>query len=213
MSMTKNQNQSRRRRNQQNQTKIATNQKSPKNKKKQKQPKQQKQQQSKNLNIVTIQSSKSKTSAAPPVNWAAQLKPKSAAVKETKSKRRQRRQQQRNERVSQSAPRSSNISLDSSQTACMDADKVRHVLEVFNMTPADYQAVSSIFKHFKIDSFINSLICVKQRWFVVFDCAKSAVRALNVVKNDRFKLKRIDLNVNDVQMLKNNVPPPLRRNK
>merc|ERR1712129_2900 len=116
------------------------------------------------------------------INWAAQLKAKKEKTNEAMTK----------------------------QRMCVDADKVRHVLEVFNMTPADYKRVSGIFKHFKIDSFVNSLICVKQRWFVVFDCYKSAVNATHVVKDKQFKLKRIDLNKSDVQMLKKNVPPPSR---
>merc|ERR1712228_913124 len=212
MTTAANQNQSRRRRSRQNASKNATNQKyknqkksaSNSNKSNSNSPQQtfkndkknnRKNKQSvpakkKNLNVVTIACSKS-PQVAVGINWAAQLKGSAKPKKASLSS-------------------SSSIELDSSQRACMDAEKVRHVLEVFNMTPADYQRVSSIFKHFKIDSFINSLICVKKRWFVVFDCAKSAVRALNVVKNDRFKLKRIDLNVRDVQMLKNNVPPPLR---
>ena len=166
----------------------------------------------KNKNLVVDRRSSSKnvnvvSSAAPaPINWAAQLKGKKAKV--TTKKR-----QPSGKSVSIGSNSGSSNDFDSSQGACVDADKVRHVLEVFNMTPADYQRVSGIFKHFKIDTFVNSLICVKKRWFVVFDCAKSAVDALNIVKNDRFKLKRIDLNVKDVQMLKNNVPPPLRKSK
>merc|ERR1712129_593244 len=87
-------------------------------------------QEKKKSNTVTI----SKTSAAP-INWAAQLKGKQSAIKQKNGS-------------------GKSNDFDSSQGVSMDAMKVRHVLEVFNMTPSDYQKVSSIFKHFKIDSLI-----------------------------------------------------------
>eukprot|EP00483_Globobulimina_turgida_P009750 UN09769 len=117
--------------------------------------------------------------SAPPTNWAQKLKQKS-----TKRKKKE---------------------LDSSQPLCDDGEKVRHVLEVLNMRQTDIQNVTAIFRHFKIE--FNTLISVQKRWFVIFDYPQTAVNALNIVKNNRFKLRRIDTNVDDVKMLKNNVPP------
>jgi len=97
--------------------------------------------------------------------------------------------------------------LDSSLSS-HDAVKVRHVLEVLGMSAAEYQAVLGLFRRFDIET--SALLSVKRRWFVCFDTAELAVHAINVVRDSQFKLRRIDCNVDDVEMLKNNVPPPLR---
>lgn len=90
-----------------------------------------------------------------------------------------------------------------------DALKVQHVLEVVGMSAAEYQSVLGLFRRFDIET--SALLSVKRRWFVCFDTAELAVHAINVVRDGQFKLRRIDCNVADVQMLKNNVPPPLRK--
>jgi len=97
--------------------------------------------------------------------------------------------------------------MDSSMMSS-DAVKVQHVLEVINMTASEYQAVLVLFRRFGVET--SALLSVKRRWFVCFDSAAVAVRAINVVRDDRFKLRRIDCNPKDVEMLKNNVPPPMR---
>eukprot|EP00485_Elphidium_margaritaceum_P001601 CAMPEP_0202688644 /NCGR_PEP_ID=MMETSP1385-20130828/4126_1 /ASSEMBLY_ACC=CAM_ASM_000861 /TAXON_ID=933848 /ORGANISM="Elphidium margaritaceum" /LENGTH=857 /DNA_ID=CAMNT_0049343663 /DNA_START=144 /DNA_END=2717 /DNA_ORIENTATION=+ len=98
--------------------------------------------------------------------------------------------------------------FDSSQPFCSDAEKVSHVLEVFNMGASDWDNVSKLFRHFGIQ--YNTMISVSKRWFVVFERPKIAVAALNTVKHPHFKLRRIDTDPSLVQMLKNNVPPPTR---
>ena len=100
------------------------------------------------------------------------------------------------------------VYMDSSQPFCDDAEKVKHVLEVLNMNPTDYGTVSKLFRDFKVE--FNTLVCVKKRWFVIFDHSSTAIDAINIVKDSQFKLRRIDTNPNDVEMLKNNVPPPMR---
>merc|ERR1712157_670819 len=89
-----------------------------------------------------------------------------------------------------------------------DAMKVQHVLEVMNMTASEYQSVLGMFRRFGVET--SALLSVKRRWFVCFDTPQCAVRAINVVRDNRFKLRRIDCNQDDVEMLKNNVPPPMR---
>eukprot|EP01084_Bolivina_argentea_P308788 534039_1 len=90
-----------------------------------------------------------------------------------------------------------------------DSDKVRHVLEVLNMKYNDMQYVTGCLRHFNIQ--FNTLISVQKRWFVIFDYPQTAANALNIVKNNKFKLRRIDTNIDDVKMLKNNVPPPITK--
>merc|ERR1712176_572924 len=80
------------------------------------------------------------------------------------------------------------------------------MLEVLNMTASDYQSVSMMFRRSKIE-FVD-IRSVQKRWFVIFDQTKTAINALNTVKDNQFKLKRIDINPNDVKMLANNVPKP-----
>ena len=99
------------------------------------------------------------------------------------------------------------VYLDSSQPFCNDAEKVKHVLEVLNMNLSDYGTVSKLFRDFKVK--FKQLISVEKRWFVIFDHSSTAIDAINIVKDSQFKLKRIDTNPNDVEMLKNNVPPPM----
>eukprot|EP01083_Nonionella_stella_P309922 1099290_1 len=135
------------------------------------------------VNAVQL-SWKSKTA---PRNWAKQLKPKGLTQKECTFV-------------------AHDEVLDSSQPLHSDSGKVRHVLEVANMTQNDYQKVSTLFRHFHIE--FAALLSVNKRWFVVFDHHKTAITALNIVKHNQFKLTRIDTNIADVEMLKNSVPPP-----
>merc|ERR1712129_658269 len=100
------------------------------------------------------------------------------------------------------------MAMDSS-VRVVDAEKVGHVLEVLGMSAGDHQSVSVLFRGFEME--IQTLMSVNGRWFVCLDDERLAMKALNVVKHQRFELRRIDCNARDVQMLKNNVPPPLRR--
>merc|ERR1712087_137728 len=72
----------------------------------------------------------------------------------------------------------------------------------------DHQAVSVLFRGFGMQ--FQTLMSVKRRGFVCLEDEGRAMKALNVVKDRRFELRRIDCNARDVQMLKNNVPPPMR---
>ena len=71
------------------------------------------------------------------------------------------------------------VYLDSSQPFCNDAEKVKHVLEVVNMTYTDYGTVSKLFRDFEVK--FNTLISVEKRWFL-FDHSSTAIDAINIVK-------------------------------
>jgi len=90
----------------------------------------------------------------------------------------------------------------------VERERVCHVLEVLNMSAGDHQSVSVLFRSFEMH--FQTLMSVEGRWFVCLDDERAAMKALNVVRDEsgRFQLRRIDCNARDVQMLKNNVPPP-----
>ena len=69
------------------------------------------------------------------------------------------------------------------------------------MNASDFSTVSKLFKTYNVE--FHSLTSVKKRWFVIFDHPKTAIDAINIVKDSQFKLRRIDTNPNDVAMLKN----------
>jgi len=101
----------------------------------------------------------------------------------------------------------------SSSSRPMEAERVSHVLEVLNMSAGDHQTVSVLFRSFEMH--FQTLMSVKGRWFVCLDDERLAMKALNVVKDPqgKFQLRRIDCNARDVQMLKNNVPPAMQRER
>ena len=88
-----------------------------------------------------------------------------------------------------------------------DAEKVSHILEVMHMDTSDYQTVVQIFRRYGFKNAI--LLPVKHRHFICFDSHECAVAALNHIKHKRFKFKRVDCDIYDINMLKFVVPPPL----
>lgn len=179
-----------------------------------------------NANAVPLSVPKSRPA---PVNWAANLKQKPVPKPVTKSMTNSMATkaprgsnhpsnypngsmngassfQPHSSRKQVSNPQSPEL-MDSSRISS-DASKVQHVLEVINMTAVEYQSVMAMFRRFGVET--NALLSVKGRWFVCFDSSHGAVHAVNTVRDNKFKLRRIDCNAKDVEMLKNNVPPPMR---
>ena len=84
--------------------------------------------------------------------------------------------------------------------------KVGHILEALNMKHAEYQSVCTTLRRYGIE--FETLLSVNKRWFICFDGHHTALKALHTVKSDTFKLKRVDCHPQDVQLLKDSVPPP-----
>lgn len=87
-----------------------------------------------------------------------------------------------------------------------DVIKVQHVLQVLCGRPSDHQAVLALFERFNME--ISGLFVFRNRWFVCLPSAEWALYAVNVVREEHFKLSRVDTNINFVEMLKDIVPPP-----
>lgn len=87
-----------------------------------------------------------------------------------------------------------------------DLLKVQHVLRLLCEFSTDYFVITALFA--KYDIKLIGATTVNRKWFAFFVSADEALRALNVVREKRFKLRKLNSNMIEVLRLKDIAPPP-----